>query len=347
MNFARSAFARRAAIAILSVFAAALPQVVIAQSDPIVGVWHLVPERSSATPGPLPYKSMTLNFSAAGKDLKHDVEGAYADGRPLMATTTIVSDGKYHPFAGFSEFDTSSFNRINPNTVVYIRARRGTTVITGSSAVSGDGKTLIFSEQTIDAKGQRTGTRRLFFIKDGVDLASLAPPPGAAVLATVVAPPPPPPIAQRNSTPDEDAGDAALEKGDNDAAIAAYTKAIDAKEHTARLYYDYVSRGLAYAKKGDNAQALKDMDEALKLKADDADARFRRAGIRLQEKQYPGAIEDFTAYLDADKDAMDPNRAMALRLRGFIFNTLQQDVKAQQDYDAACMINKQLDVCNN
>jgi len=24
---------------------------------------------------------------------------------PLMATTTIVSDGKYHPFTGFSEFD--------------------------------------------------------------------------------------------------------------------------------------------------------------------------------------------------------------------------------------------------
>jgi tetratricopeptide (TPR) repeat protein len=346
MYFTRSAFARRAVVAVLAAFAAALPQAVIAQSDPIVGIWHLVPERSRATPGPLPYKSITLNYAAAGKDLKHDVEGAYADGRPLMATTTIVSDGKYHPFTGFSEFDTSSFNRINPNTIVYIRARRGTTVITGTATVAANGKTLTFNEQLIDNKGQRTGTRLLFFIKDGVDLASLAPPPGA-VLATVVAPPPPPPIAQRNSTPDEDAGDAALEKGDNDAAIAAFTKAIDAKEHTARLYYDYVSRGLAYAKKGDNAEALKDLDEALKLKVDDADARFRRAAIRLQEKQYPGAIEDFTAYLDADKDGMDPNRAMGLRLRGFIFNTLQQDVKAQQDYDAACMINKQLDVCSN
>jgi len=68
---------------------------------------------------------------------------------------------------------------------------------------------------------------------------------------------------------------------------------------------------------------------------------------KLERGEQDGAIEDFTAYLDADKDGMDPNRAMGLRLRGFIFNTLQQDVKAQQDYDAACMINKQLDVCSN
>jgi len=345
MIFTRSAVARRITIAVLCAFAGAIPGIVLAQDDPIVGIWHLVPARSSATPGPLPYKDMTLNFAAAGKDLKYDVQGVFADGKALTASTTIVSDNKYHPFTGFPEFDTSSFNRINPNTVVYIRARRGTTVITGSSAVSADGKTLVFSEQTLDGKGQRTGTRRLFFIKDGVDLASLPPPPGSVPPVIVQAPPPPPPIAQRQSTPDEDAGDAALEKGDNDAAIAAFTKAIDATEHTARLYYDYLSRGVAYTKKGDNAQAMKDFDEALKLKADDPDARFRRAGLRLQEKQYAPAIEDFTAFLDADKDAMDPNRAMAYRLRGFIFNTQQQDVKAQMDYDAACMLDMKLDVC--
>jgi len=345
MKFTRSAFARRVTITILAAFAGAIPGIVLAQGDPIVGVWHLVPERSNATPGPLPYKTMNMNITAAGKDLKTDFDGTFADGKAIAATTTIVSDNKYHPFTGFPEFDTSSFNRINPNTVVYIRARRGTTVITGSSSVSADGKTMIFAEQMVDGKGQRTGTRRLFFIKKGLDVASLAPPPGATPVVVATAPPPPPPIAQRQSTPDEDAGDAALEKGDNDAGIAAFTKAIDATEHTARLYYDYVSRGVAYAKKNDNAQALKDFDEALKLKSDDPDARFRRAGIRLQEKQYPGAIEDFTAFLDADKDGMDPNRAMAFRLRGFIFNTQQQDVKAQMDYDQACMLNKQLDIC--
>ena len=58
------------------------------------------------------------------------------------------------------------------------------------------------------------------------------------------------------------------------------------------------------------------------------------------------AIADYTKYLEADKDGMDANRAMALRLRGFSYNTLQQDVKAGEDYMAACMINPMLDVCS-
>jgi hypothetical protein len=37
---------------------------------------------------------------------------------------------------------------------------------------------------------------------------------------------------------------------------------------------------------------------------------------------------------------------MALRLRGFSYNTLQQDVKAGADYMEACMINPMLDVCS-
>jgi tetratricopeptide (TPR) repeat protein len=115
---------------------------------------------------------------------------------------------------------------------------------------------------------------------------------------------------------------------------------------TPRLYYDYISRGIAYIKKNQTAEALRDFEEALKLKPDDLDARFRKAGILVQQKQYEAAIEDYTKYLEADKDGTDPNRAMALRLRGFSYNTLQQDVQAGADYMAACMINPMLDVCS-
>jgi tetratricopeptide (TPR) repeat protein len=99
-------------------------------------------------------------------------------------------------------------------------------------------------------------------------------------------------------------------------------------------------------KKDQSAQAMRDFDEALKLKPDDQEARFRRAGLLVQQKQYEKAIEDYTTFLDNDKDRMDPNRAMALRLRGFSYNTLQQDVKAGADYMEACMINPMLDVCS-
>ena len=67
MNFTRSAFARRAAVVVLAAFAAALPQIVIAQSDPLTGTWNFVPARSTFTPGPAPYKSATMTFSNAGE----------------------------------------------------------------------------------------------------------------------------------------------------------------------------------------------------------------------------------------------------------------------------------------
>lgn len=138
----------------------------------------------------------------------------------------------------------------------------------------------------------------------------------------------------------------ARRRATNAEAIRLYTKAIEATEKTPRLYYDYVSRGVAYVRKGQTAEAMKDFDEALKLKPDDLDARFRRGGLLVQRKQYEAAIEDFSKFLEADEDGTDPNRAMAFRLRGFSYNTLQQDEKAGADYEAACMINKQLDVCN-
>jgi tetratricopeptide (TPR) repeat protein len=182
----------------------------------------------------------------------------------------------------------------------------------------------------------------MFFIREGVELASLAPPPGTAPPPVVAAPPPPPSVS-----PDEEAADAALAAGNDDEAIRLYTQAIEAPMKTPRLYYDYVSRGVAYLKKNQTAEAMRDFDEALKLKPDDLDALFRRGGLYVQQKQYDSAIADYTKFLDTDKDGSDPNRAMALRLRGFSYNTLQQDVKAGADYEAACMINKQLDVCPN
>jgi tetratricopeptide (TPR) repeat protein len=334
-------FARRAAIVILAAVGAALPQIVIAQSDALLGKWILVPERSKYSAGPPRYQSMTLTFSKAGKGFKKDVEGVDAKGNPVKGAVEVVDDGKAHPAAGL-EYDATTWNKVSDTASVYTYDKRRSTVAVGTRTLGQNGKTLTYSERAVDTKGKQLGTSVLFFIKEGVDLASLAPPPGAA-------PPPPPPIVvpppPPSSSPDEDAGDAALAAGNDDEAIRLYTKAIEATEKTPRLYYDYISRGVAYLKKGQNAEALRDFDEALKLEPDNLDARFRRAGILLQQKQYEAAIEDYTKYLEADKDSSDSNRAMALRLRGFSYNTLQQDVKAGADYEAACMINKQLDVC--
>ncbi len=342
MSSSRSRFVQRAAIVIFAAVAAALPQIVTAQGDALVGKWILVPERSKATPGPARYKEMTITFSAAGKGFSKSIEGVDAGGKAVKGTAEVVADGKAHPVTGM-EYDSASWNNVSPTASVYTFDRRRSTVAVGTRTLGQNGKTLIYSERAVDAKGKQLGTSVYFFIKEGVDLASLAPPPGAAPPppAPIVVPPPPP-----SSSPEEDAGDAALAAGNDDEAIRLFTAAIDAPMKTPRLYYDYISRGIAYIKKNQTAEALRDFDEALKLKPEDLDARFRKAGILVQQKQYEAAIADYTKYLEADKDGMDGNRAMALRLRGFSYNTLQQDVKAGEDYMAACMINPMLDVCS-
>jgi tetratricopeptide (TPR) repeat protein len=342
MSSTRSKFLQRAAIVVLAAVGAALPQIVTAQSDALVGKWILVPERSKYS-GPERFKSMTLTFSKAASGMTKEVEGVDGKGNPIKGTVEVVDDNKSRPATGLPDYDAAKWQKLNDNQALFMYERRRNTVAIGTRTLGNGGKSLTYSERPVDNKGKQGNPSVLFFIKEGVDLASLAPPPGSAPPPpVVVAAPPPPP----SSSPDEDAGDEALAAGNDDEAIRRYTAAIDAPMKTPRLYYDYIGRGIAYLKKNQSPEAMRDFDEALKLKPDDQEARFRRAGLLVQQKQYEKAIEDYTTFLDNDKDAMDPNRAMALRLRGFSYNTLQQDVKAGADYMAACMINPMLDVCS-
>ena len=77
MSSTHARFVQRAAIVILSAVGAALPQIVTAQSDALLGKWILVPERSKYS-GPERYKSMTLTFSKAGGGMTKAVEGVDA-----------------------------------------------------------------------------------------------------------------------------------------------------------------------------------------------------------------------------------------------------------------------------
>ena len=327
MNFTRSAFARRAAIVILAAFAAALPQIVIAQSNPLFGTFNFVPARSTFMPGPARYKSATLTFSDSGES-QMTIEGVDADGKPVKATYAAVVDGKPHPVTGVAAFDSVSWSRFSDTIATYAYMKRKSNVILGSRSLSPDGNTLTFNEKTFDDKGKQTGTAVMIFAKPGFEVASVAPPRPAAAPAVVV---------PSGPTADETAGVAALEKDDADGAIAAFTRAIDKKDKDADLHYDYVMRGVALGKKNKYEQALADFDAALKLKPDDADARFRRGAMRFELKQYQGTIEDITAAIQAN----DQNGA-AYRMRGFSRNMLDQRTEGAADNDKACSLNKDL-----
>src|SRR5258707_5024908 len=225
MNLSRSAFVRRAAIAILAAFAALLPQIVIAQSVPLTGTFNFVPGRSNFTPGPARYKNMTMTFSASG-DMT--LEGVDARDKPVKMTYTVVADGKPHPVTGMDAFDTVSWSRFSDTIATYAYLKRKSNVALGSRSLSADGNVLTFNEKTFDEKGKQTGTAVMVFAKPGLEVASSKPPQVAA---------PAPVVAQSGLTADEMAATAALEKDDADGAIAALTRAIDKKS---KPLYDHV-----------------------------------------------------------------------------------------------------------
>ena len=324
MDIRRFAFARHAALAILAAFALA-PNAAQAQPVALSGTYTLVPEQSTAAPGPVRYKSMSITFDGQGK---MTVDGVDAKGNPVKGTVNAVPDGKAYPAAGITEFDSTTYTRFSDTTSSYNYQKRKTTVALGNRTISREGYVVTFSEQVFNANGRPVGTTKLVFEKPG------APPIQQASVntgSTITVTP--------GLTADETAGTTALEKDDNDAAIAAFTKVIGSKDAKANPFYDFVGRGIAYAKKNMNEQALADFDAAIKIKGDDADARFRRAGVKLQIKEYKGAIEDFTEVV-----RIDEKNATAYRLRGFAHNTLGDDKSAAVDYEKACELNKEY--CN-
>jgi tetratricopeptide (TPR) repeat protein len=321
-----TAFARRATIGIFSVIACALPQAASAQGNSLAGTWNFVPDKSTFMPDSMRYKSMTLTIDPG--QTKMDAAGVDADGNAVKASYPATADGKSHPISGSPDADAGTLTRFSDTGASFIYTKRKSNVAIGNRILSQDGNVLTFTEKTYDDRGKQTGTARIVFAKPGYDFAS------ANTNTSTRGPTMGSPLS-----PEEMAATALLEKGDDDAAIAAFTKLIDGKP-TPMLYYDHVSRGIAYAKKMQNDLALADFDASLKLKPDNTDARFRRGGTRLQLKQYDAAIEDLNAVIQADT-----SNAMAYRLRGFAYNTQGKDKLAGADYDKACSLNK--DLCQN
>ena len=322
MKPTRSAFGRGAAVMFIAAFGAGLPEMVDAQTNPLVGTWNLLPEKST---GPARYKSMTMKIGGAGDMV--DAEGVDASGKPVKQSYTVTADGKPHPISGIPDVDTATWTRYSDTNTSYQYNKGKNIVVLGARSVSADHKTLTMREQLYDRNGKQLGTSILVFDNPDVKVASVAP---AAAAAPVI-------IVPAGPTADEKAGQAALEANNNDEAIAAFTRALDKKEKGSDAHYDYVMRGVAWGKKNDMAKAMADYDEALKLQGDDADARFRRGAIRFQQKDYKGTVEDMSVVIKAD-DKNGP----AYRMRGFSLNMLEQRTEGAADNDKACELNKDL-----
>ena len=129
-------------------------------------------------------------------------------------------------------------------------------------------------------------------------------------------------------------GNAESKKGNFDAAIAAYTKAINLNPG-ACMAYGY--RGIAYEEIGDYPKALSDYTAAIELKPDApiASALYSDRGyMREQHGEFTAAFSDYNKAIE-----LDPKNNNVLFRRGM---TLAQKGKLQEaviDFTTACEID--------
>jgi hypothetical protein len=146
---------RRVVIPLLAafVFAAALPQVVFAQSDPLAGAWKLNLAKSQYSPGPPP-RSATLTYRSEGANVRRIAEGVDAEGKATKSEWMHIYDGKSYPTPGVPGYDTTAYTRIEGHIVHFSRTNAGKAAQAGIIFVSADGKTM-----TITTAGTNTAGR--------------------------------------------------------------------------------------------------------------------------------------------------------------------------------------------
>jgi tetratricopeptide (TPR) repeat protein len=149
-------------------------------------------------------------------------------------------------------------------------------------------------------------------------------------------------IADYNQALEIDPGDAAAyygrgyayeNKGHYEQAIADYTLAL---EINPSLVDAYNSRGLSYIHAGQLDEAIADCTRALELNPSHAEAYGNRAYAHEDKGQYDQALADYTRALE-----IDPSNATAYNNRGLLYLTILRQIKnACADLKRACELGQ-------
>ena len=116
-------------------------------------------------------------------------------------------------------------------------------------------------------------------------------------------------------------------KGDNDQAIADYTKAIEANSHYADAY---AGRGIVYQIKGNNDNAIADYSKAIEINPQYANAYVGRGMVYRLKGDGEHAIADYTQAIE-----INPRYAIAYFNRGSAFEAKGENDPAIADFTKA------------
>ena len=124
-------------------------------ADPFVGTYKLNAAKSATSGGQTP-PDMTLTISEEGANLLIATSGKTADGSPISADVLVVpkAGGTVKAPAGQANYDSTVFNRRDPNTIDMVAMQKGKERTRVKLALSRDGKTLTRSFTSTNAQGR-------------------------------------------------------------------------------------------------------------------------------------------------------------------------------------------------
>jgi tetratricopeptide (TPR) repeat protein len=127
-------------------------------------------------------------------------------------------------------------------------------------------------------------------------------------------------------------GNAHRAKGENDRAIADYTRAIEINPKHANAF---ISRGMAYHAKGENDRAIADYTMAIVLNPKDVWAYYNRGNAHRAKGENDLAIADYTRAIE-----INPKHANAFNNRGIAYAALGKREEAIADCRRALAIDR-------
>jgi len=122
-------------------------------ADLFMGTWKLNEGKSKFSPGAT--KNTTVVYQMVGDKVKVTVDGVDKDGKAIHSEWTGKFDGQEYPVTGDPMSDMRSYSKSGKHTLHLSVKKGGQEIVSGSIAVSADGKTRTVTTTGTDASGNK------------------------------------------------------------------------------------------------------------------------------------------------------------------------------------------------
>ena len=126
--------------------------IVCAAQNPHMGTWKLNEAKSKFAAGAT--KNHTVAYEAAGDQIKVTVDGNDSTGAAVHSEWTGKFNGKYYAVTGSPTSDMRSYTKANSRTLKFREKKDGKVVLSGTIAVSRNGKTRTVTTSSKNTQGK-------------------------------------------------------------------------------------------------------------------------------------------------------------------------------------------------